>query len=92
MENLIMHSLLETPAGFTMMGSDSPDDDTKAESSISISLSGDNEAELRGYWDKLVEGATVAVPLEKQMWGDTFGMCTDRFGTAWMVNIAAPAA
>jgi PhnB protein len=92
MENLIMHSLLETPAGFTIMGSDSPDDDAKAESSISISLSGDDEAELRGYWDKLVEGATVAVPLEKQMWGDTFGMCTDRFGTAWMVNIAAPAA
>ena len=28
------------------------------------------------------------MPLEKQMWGDEFGMCTDRFGVAWMVNIA----
>jgi hypothetical protein len=26
--------------------------------------------------------------LERQMWGDTFGMCTDRFGIAWLVNIA----
>jgi PhnB protein len=25
--------------------------------------------------------------LEKQMWGDTFGQCIDRFGTPWMVNI-----
>ena len=30
------------------------------------------------------------MPLEKQMWGDEFGMCTDRFGVGWMVNIAQP--
>ncbi len=28
------------------------------------------------------------MPLEKQMWGDEFGMLADRFGIAWMVNIA----
>ena len=28
------------------------------------------------------------MPLEKQMWGDIFGMVTDRFGISWMVNIA----
>jgi len=22
------------------------------------------------------------------MWGDEFGMCADRFGVTWMVNIA----
>ena len=27
------------------------------------------------------------MPLEKQMWGDEFGMCVDKFGVAWMVNI-----
>ena len=31
------------------------------------------------------------MPLEKQMWGDEFGMCTDRFGVQWMVNIAGNA-
>ena len=55
----------------------------------SLSLSGDDEAELRGYWDGLTEAGTVAVPLEKAPWGDNFGMCTDRFGVPWMVNIAA---
>ena len=30
----------------------------------------------------------MTLPLEKQMWGDEFGMCVDRFGVAWMVNIA----
>jgi PhnB protein len=27
------------------------------------------------------------MPLEKQMWGDEFGQCVDRFGISWMVNI-----
>jgi len=57
-------------------------------STISVSLSGDDEAELRGYWDKLTDGGQVTLQLEKQMWGDVFGMVVDRFGIAWMVNIA----
>ncbi len=57
---------------------------------MAVSLFGDDEAELCGYWDKLAEGGTVSVPLEKPMWGDLFGMCTDRFGIVWMVNIAQP--
>ena len=32
------------------------------------------------------------MPLEKQMWGDVFGMVVDRFGVNWMVNIAQPQA
>ena len=59
---------------------------------IAVSLSGDDGDELRGYWAKLSDGGTVSVPLEKQMWGDEFGMCTDKFGIDWMVNIGAPQA
>ena len=56
-----------------------------------MSLGGDDGDALRGYWQKLSDGATVTVPLEKQMWGDEFGMLTDRFGVSWMVNIAGNA-
>lgn len=85
----IMHAQLETPSGFTLMGADSPPGVERADgSAIAISLSGDDEAELRGYWDGLSSGGTVTVPLEQQMWGDLFGQCTDRFGVDWMVNIA----
>ncbi|MDX3522624.1 VOC family protein [Streptomyces scabiei] len=87
----IMHGMLETPSGFTLMGADTPPGMEYAPgSSFSVSLSGDDEAELRGYWEKLSAGATVSVPLDKQMWGDVFGMCTDRFGVPWMVNIGEP--
>jgi len=53
-----------------------------------VSLSGDDEASLKGYWDKLSAGATITMPLEKAPWGDSFGMLTDKFGVSWMVNIA----
>ncbi|MGC9378873.1 VOC family protein [Streptomyces sp. MH13] len=88
----IMHGMLETPGGFTLMASDTPPGmEYTPGTNFSVSLSGDDETELRGYWEKLSAGGTVAVPLEKQMWGDVFGMCTDRFGVPWMVNISEPA-
>ena len=51
-----------------------------------VSLSGDEEAALRGYWQKLSEGAIITMPLEKAPWGDSFGMLVDKFGVGWMVN------
>ena len=89
--NLIMHGQLETPSGYTIMGSDNPPGRPfSSGSNITVSLSGDDGDELRGYWDKLSASGKVEMPLEKQMWGDEFGMCTDQFGVAWMVNISQP--
>ena len=87
----IMHSMLVTDSGLVLMGADTPNSmEHHPQSSHAVSLSGEqaDEAELRGYWDKLSAGATVTAPLEKAPWGDTFGMCTDRYGITWMVNIA----
>jgi PhnB protein len=85
----IMHSRLEAPNGMTLMASDSPESTpAPSQSSITISLSGEDEAELSGYWKKLADGGTVSMPLEKAAWGDQFGMLTDRYGVGWMVNIS----
>ncbi|HEY3633384.1 MAG TPA: VOC family protein [Jatrophihabitantaceae bacterium] len=83
----IMHSVLDTPNGLTLMAADSPSD-LEPGTNGSISVSGDDEAELRGYWDKLSDGGTVTYPLAVAPWGDTFGMCTDKYGISWLVNIA----
>jgi PhnB protein len=88
----VMHARLETDRGFTLMASDLPPGETiNAGSNIALSLSGDDADELRGYWAKLSDGGAVQMPLAKQVWGDTFGMCTDRFGLPWMVNITESA-
>jgi len=85
----IMHAQLETPSGFTLMAADTPPQmEYRSGSSITVSLSGDDESDLKGWWDGLADGGNVQMPLEKQMWGDTFGMLTDKYGVDWMVNIA----
>ncbi|MFI9048140.1 VOC family protein [Streptomyces sp. NPDC053427] len=84
----IMHGMLETASGFTLMGADTPPGmEHKPGNNFAVSLSGDDSEELHGYWDELSGGGSVSVPLERQMWGDVFGMCTDKFGITWMINI-----
>ncbi|WP_244295149.1 VOC family protein [Micromonospora orduensis] len=85
----IMHAMLESPDGLTLMASDTaPGMKHQPGTNIAVSLSGDNADELRGYWEQLAASGTVSVPLEKQMWGDEYGQCVDRYGINWMVNIA----
>ncbi|HEV8566980.1 MAG TPA: VOC family protein [Actinoplanes sp.] len=87
----IMHAQLVTDAGYWLMGSDTPPGmDYRPGNTITVSLSGDDSDQLRQYWEKLADGGTVVMPLEKQMWGDEFGQCMDRFGVPWMVNIGQP--
>ncbi len=87
----IMHASLIAENGITIMASDSATGmrEYVAGTNMSVSLSGDNEQELTDYYNKLVEGGTVQQPLTKAPWGDMFGMCIDKFGVFWMVNIAA---
>lgn len=88
-ENKIMHAMLVADNGITLMGADMPAHvEYKSGSAINISLSGDNKAELTTYFEKLSAGGTIHEPLAKAPWGDTFGMCADKFGTEWLVNIA----
>ena len=93
MADKTMHAMLETDRGFTLMASDTPAGmQLTRGDNIAISLSGDDADELRGYWQKLSDGGSVTMPLEKQMWGDEFGMCVDRFGISWMVDIVQASA
>jgi PhnB protein len=84
----IMHGMLETDAGYTIMGADVTSEmQYQAPAGFSMSLSGDDGDALRGYFAKLSAGGAVTMPLDKQVWGDEFGMCVDQFGISWLVNI-----
>ena len=86
--DLVMHGQLSGDNGIVLMCADVPSAMDHQPFNGSISLSGDDETTLRGYWDKLVEGGQIGEPLVQAPWGDTFGMCVDKFGIHWMVNIA----
>lgn len=86
----IMHAMLTGENGVVLMGADVPNA-MEFTAVSNISLSGDDDAVLRGWWDKLSDGAAIGEPLRQAPWGDTFGMLTDKFGVPWMVNIAGSA-
>jgi PhnB protein len=89
----IMHGMLETDAGYTIMAADVTSDmEYQPMSGIAMSLSGDDGEILHGYWERLSAGGSVTMPMEKQAWGDEFGMCVDQFGVSWLVNISQPQA
>jgi PhnB protein len=89
-QDKIMHGMLVTESGLNLMGADTPNSmGYTPGDNDSVSLSGDDEAELRRYWDGLSAEGTLGMPLERAPWGDLFGMCTDKFGVSWLVNISA---
>ena len=90
----VMHAQLEIPGGLVLMASDTAPgqgEGFRPGDHMSVSLSGDDES-LRRWWEGLSEGATITMPMEKQMWGDEFGMLTDRYGIPWLVNIGSTSA
>lgn len=91
-QDKIMHAQLTTDSGMVLMASDTPASmsGTKG-TNFSLSLSGDDEPTLRRYFEELSAGGDVTMPLDQAPWGDTFGMCVDKFDVKWMVSIAKPA-
>lgn len=86
-DDKVMHAQLEAD-GIMFMAADTPNAmEYQPGTNFNMSLSGDDEAELRGYFEKLQDGGSVVMPLEKAPWGDTFGMLEDRFGIRWLVNV-----
>jgi PhnB protein len=80
----VMHASLKGPVN--LMASDSSKASDKM-AKVELSLGGTDEVQMRKIFDGLAEGGEVRMPLEKQFWGDTFGMLTDKYGVDWMMNI-----
>lgn len=90
----VMHAALATPAGFHLFASDLLEGmgrPFQPGNNLQISISGDDADALRSYWAGLSEGGQVVVPLQRQMWGDDYGLLIDKFGIQWHVNISGSA-
>ena len=90
--DMVMHAHLKNEALNIMASDTNPDHSPPlaAGNNVNLSLNGSDEAKLTQVFNRLAAGGTVDMPLEKQFWGDTFGMLTDKFGIHWMVNISPP--
>lgn len=86
-KDLTMHASIKNDL-ITLMASDGmPGQDVVFGNNVHLCLGGSDTVQLTDFFEKLSDGGNVVMPLEKQFWGDTFGMLTDKFGIHWMVNI-----
>ena len=60
----VLHSMLVVGPDMTLMAADVPDA-MPVSANGTLTLSGQDEAQLRRYWDRLSADGTVGVPLEK---------------------------
>ena len=88
MKDKIMHAMIKNDS-LSFMGSDAVSSDYIIGNNISLSIAGTDGERLKKLWEGLSEGGKVTMPLAKQVWGDEFGMFTDKFGMNWMINITA---
>lgn len=84
----IIHARLENDTLTFMASDDNEKQRTKIGDNVHMSISGNDKETLTRYFNELLEGGKVDMPLAKQFWGDTFGMLTDKFGVHWMINIS----
>jgi PhnB protein len=81
----IMHAYLEGP-GVSLHASDTMRPNGKGFSGFGLSIGLSDLAEANRLFAGLSEGGQVTMPMQKQFWGATFGMFTDKFGIGWMIN------
>ncbi len=87
--DLIMHAALSFE-GDLLMGSDDPSGDGGPMRGVAVNCTVPAVAEATRVFDALANGGEVTMPLAETFWSPMFGMCVDRFGTPWMVDVGPP--
>jgi PhnB protein len=82
----IMHTSIPLGDGL-LMGCDAPLGRSTPIGGFQISVLSKDEAEVKRIYEALQAGGIVQMPMAPTFWSPLFGMCTDKFGVAWMVGM-----
>jgi PhnB protein len=85
----VMHCSM-TLGNILLMGCDAPEGRSTPLGGFQISVDMPEEEEVKRIYAELSEGGSVQMPLAPTFWSPLFGMCTDKFGVAWMVSVPGP--
>ena len=85
-EDKVMHTSIPLGDGL-LMGCDAPPGRSTPLGGFQISIQAEDEAEVKRIYETLKDGGSVQLPIGPTFWSPMFGMCTDKFGVAWMVGM-----
>ena len=83
----IMHATLTFGDAVLMASDGMPDNEVVFGDSVHLSIAAQSEEDGERIFTNLSDGGTVVMPWNKTFWGAMFGMCRDKFGVNWMVNV-----
>lgn len=83
---MVMHARLAA-GDVVVMASDSPHEPVVKGNGVWVTVQVTDHAEGKRVFDQLAAQGTVKMAFEKTFWSAGYGMCIDRFGVPWMVNV-----
>ncbi len=87
----IMHAALTSAVGLLMGADDLSGSFRGNVQGMCVNCELDDPGEAKRIFDALADGGQVQMPLTETFFSPAFGMCTDRFGTPWMVMVDSAA-
>jgi PhnB protein len=83
----IMHARLALPGGGILYAGDTPQNvPYEGIKGVTIAIDYETVAAAREVFAALSAGGKVTMAMQPTFWAKEFGMCTDKFGTPWIVN------
>lgn len=86
--DLVIHAALTVGEDLLMASDDPMSEDFGPVQGIMVSYDATDVDDATRVFEALAEGGSVTQKLEPTFFSPAFGMCTDRFGTPWMVLAA----
>jgi PhnB protein len=90
-DDVVIHAALEVGDELLMASDDPVADPFGPVQGMMVSYDAADVADANRVFDALADGGSVNQKLEPTFFSVAFGMCTDRFGTPWMVVGPEPA-
>ena len=85
MAKKIIHARIQV-GNTLLMGSDAPPERFHKPQGFAVSIGCDKPEEADRIYNALSAGGQATMPIQKTFWAERFGMFTDKFGIAWMIN------
>lgn len=85
MRDRIMHVRLVAEAA-TLMGSDAMPGQGVKPQGFAVAIVVKDPAEAERIFNALSDKGKINMPIQQTPWADRFGMCTDKYGTPWIIN------
>jgi len=89
--DLIIHAALMFEGHLLMASDDPTTEDFGPVQGMMVSFSTPDAGEAKRVFEALAEGGTVTAPIGETFFSPAWGMCTDQFGTPWMIGADQPA-